>query len=66
MVILVPQMRIRDAAAFMGVSDDTVRRWIDDGSLSATLDDSGRKVIAGKELAEFASANAAAATSSGS
>jgi len=45
----------------LGVSDDTVRRWIDDGSLSATLDDSGRKVIAGEELAEFASANAAAA-----
>ena len=47
-------MRIRDAAAFLGVSDDTVRRWIDSGSLSASSDDSGRKVIDGYELALFA------------
>ena len=26
-------MRIREAAGYMGVSDDTVRRWIDGGSL---------------------------------
>ena len=30
-----PQMRIRDAAAYLGVSDDTVRRWIDNGVLPA-------------------------------
>jgi molybdopterin-binding protein len=47
-------MRIRDAAAFLGVSDDTVRRWIDAGSLSVTSDGSGRKVIDGYELARFA------------
>lgn len=49
-----PQMRVKDAATFLGVSDDTVRRWIDAGSLSATTDDSGRKVIDGHELAVFA------------
>jgi len=38
----------------MGVSDDTVRRWIDAGSLTATSDDSGRKVVDGYELAQFA------------
>ena len=54
-------IRVREAAELLGVSDDTVRRWIDDGSLTATLDEAGRKVIAGEVLAKFASANAAAA-----
>jgi molybdopterin-binding protein len=52
----VPQMRIRDAAGYLGVSDDTVRRLIDHGSLSATQDAVGRKVIDGYELAQFARA----------
>jgi molybdopterin-binding protein len=51
-----PQMRIRDAAGYLGVSDDTVRRLIDHGSLSATQDAVGRKVIDGYELAQFARA----------
>jgi len=54
-------IRVREAAELLGVSDDTVRRWIDDGSLAAGNDQSGRKVIAGDVLAEFAHANAAAA-----
>ncbi len=51
-------MRIRDAAAFLGVSDDTVRRWIDAGSLTASSDDSGRKVLDGYALAQFARSQA--------
>ncbi|MBP1161504.1 molybdopterin-binding protein [Rhodococcus sp. PvR044] len=47
-------IRIKDAAALLGVSDDTVRRWIDGGSLAATKDESGRKVVDGKALADFA------------
>lgn len=47
-------IRIKDAAVLLGVSDDTVRRWIDSGSLAASKDDAGRKVIAGDALAEFA------------
>ena len=47
-------IRIRDAADLLGVSDDTVRRWIDGGSLSAHKDEAGRKVIAGEVLAAFA------------
>lgn len=57
----VPDIRVREAAELLGVSDDTVRRWIDDGSLPAHLDDSGRKVIDGAALAAFARANTAAA-----
>jgi molybdopterin-binding protein len=37
----------------LGVSDDTVHRWIDHGDLSACRDQSGRMVIEGKDLAEF-------------
>ncbi|MCV7097902.1 TOBE domain-containing protein [Mycobacterium kubicae] len=53
------QLRIREAAQLLGVSDDTVRRWIDQGSLPVSTDESGRKVIAGSALAEFARSNAA-------
>ncbi len=56
-----PNIRIREAAGLLGVSDDTVRRWIDSGQLSAATDDSGRKVIDGAELAAFARSNAAPA-----
>lgn len=54
----VPQMRIRDAAGFLGVSDDTVRRWVDQGSLTATADEAGRKVVDGFELAQLARSQA--------
>src|SRR5512144_2863891 len=47
-------MRIRDAAAFLGVSDDTVRRYVENGSLTAVADAAGRMVIDGYELAMFA------------
>ncbi|WP_458317606.1 TOBE domain-containing protein [Mycolicibacterium brisbanense] len=56
-----PTIRIREAAELLGVSDDTVRRWIDDGALTAELDASGRKVLDGAALAAFARANASAA-----
>jgi len=47
-------IRIKDAAVLLGVSDDTVRRWIDGGALPSHQDEAGRKVIAGEVLAEFA------------
>ncbi len=34
-------VRIADAAQFLGVSDDTVRRWISAGALTSTTDPSG-------------------------
>ncbi|MFC4947427.1 TOBE domain-containing protein [Pseudonocardia sp. GCM10023141] len=53
-----PQFRIADAARLLGVSDDTVRRWVDAGTLPARPDASNRKVIDGAALAEFARDNA--------
>lgn len=49
-----PHLRIKDAAAHLGVSDDTVRRWIDRGLLEAHVDESGRKVVDGYEVAMVA------------
>ncbi len=48
------QIRISDAAKFLGVSDDTVRRWVNGGALSSGEDTAGRMVIDGRQLAEFA------------
>jgi molybdopterin-binding protein len=56
-----PQIRIVQAAKLLGVSDDTVRRWVDGGQLGAIADAAGRKVLDGAELAAFARAQAAAA-----
>lgn len=48
------QIRIADAARFLGVSDDTVRRWIANDSLAAVTDSAGRMAVEGKVLAAFA------------
>jgi molybdopterin-binding protein len=48
------KLRIRDAAVFLGVSDDTVRRWVDAELIPHEVDQSRRKVIDGRVLAEFA------------
>lgn len=47
-------LRISEAAALLGVSDDTLRRRIDAGELAATEDDAGRKVVDGADLARHA------------
>ncbi|RIJ76913.1 helix-turn-helix domain-containing protein [Nakamurella silvestris] len=57
-----PQYRIREAAEFLGVSDDTVRRWLESGTLASDRDDAGRKVVDGAVLARFAQQHAAAPT----
>jgi molybdopterin-binding protein len=61
-----PHIRISDAAGFLGVSDDTVRRWISNGALQAVDDPSGRMAIDGRELAEFATSQARSLPDSGS
>ena len=45
--------RIAEAAELLGVSDDTLRRWVDGGRVASGKDD-GRTVIAGPDLAALA------------
>jgi molybdopterin-binding protein len=45
--------RIAEAADLLGVSDDTLRRWIDQGRL-ATVQNAGRAAVDGVELAGLA------------
>jgi molybdopterin-binding protein len=49
----VTQLRISEAAAILRVSDDTVRRWVDQGRLAAESRGEGPMIIAGEELAAF-------------
>lgn len=48
------QMKVSVAASLLGVSDDTIRRWIDRGRLAASADDSGRLLVDGTSLAQLA------------
>jgi molybdopterin-binding protein len=45
---------VGEAAGLLGVSADTVRRWIDNGSLDASRTVKGRRRIEGVALARFA------------
>lgn len=49
-----PSYRIRQAAELLGVSGDTLRRWIDAGRVETVADDSGRAAIEGAALATLA------------
>ncbi|BCJ55206.1 MerR family transcriptional regulator [Actinoplanes sp. NBRC 14428] len=46
--------RIGEAAELLGVSVDTLRRWIDGGRLPAARDGNGHRSLAGTDLAAFA------------
>ena len=49
-----PTYGISQAADLLGVSSDTVRRWVDAGQLPATRTQSGRRHVDGQALARFA------------
>ncbi len=53
------QFSVSEAAALLGVSDDTVRRWADSGRLTLTRGTNGRQRIDGLELATLATELAA-------
>lgn len=45
---------VSEAAGLLGVSPDTVRRWLDNGDLGGTRTENGRRRIDGAALAQFA------------
>lgn len=45
--------RVSEAADLLGVSDDTVRRWIDSGRIAAEQAEGGPRMIDGPSLAAF-------------
>ncbi|CAO5193558.1 Molybdopterin-binding protein [Frankia sp. AiPs1] len=49
-----PSFSIKEAAALLGVSYDTVRRWADGGRIALITDQPGRYAIDGAVLAAFA------------
>jgi molybdopterin-binding protein len=48
-----PHMRISEAARLLRVSDDTVRRLVESGTLTVSTDSSGRKLIDAAQLAGY-------------
>jgi molybdopterin-binding protein len=48
-----PHLRISEAAALTGVSDDTIRRWIDAEGIATIADAAGRRLVDGVDIAAF-------------
>lgn len=49
-----PAFRVPEASSLLGVSDDTVRRWIETGRLPSRVDAAGRRIVDGAHLAGLA------------
>lgn len=48
------RLRLGEAAELLGVSVDTVRRWIDQGRLPRTLTSGGQRTVARADVVRFA------------
>jgi molybdopterin-binding protein len=57
----VPEYTIGQAAEFLGVSPDTVRRWADRGELKVSRTAGGRRHVDGAALARYAQSKTAPA-----
>jgi molybdopterin-binding protein len=55
----VPAFTVGQAAELLGVSADTVRRWMDNGQIPAARTSGGRRRVDGAALARFAAERAA-------
>lgn len=62
-----PQIRIGEAAELLGVSDDTLRRWADQGRIAVVREGNSRAAVDGADLAALALelADAPASTAAG-
>ncbi|WP_084073520.1 molybdopterin-binding protein [Demequina sp. NBRC 110052] len=49
-----PHLRISEAASLLGVSDDTVRRWVASEGIATARDAAGRTLVDGVDVARFA------------
>jgi molybdopterin-binding protein len=47
------QLRVSEAAALAGVSDDTIRRWAENGRLDLVKGESGPQLVDGVQLAQL-------------
>jgi molybdopterin-binding protein len=47
------QLKVSEAAALAGVSDDTVRRWAESGRLDLVRSDNGPSLVDGAQLAHL-------------
>lgn len=56
-----PHLRIAEAARLAGVSDDTIRRWIDADAVPTITDAAGRLLVDGVDVAAFAARETPAA-----
>src|SRR3954451_14571485 len=61
-VTVVPTFTVGQAAELLGVSPDTVRRWMDSGQIPAARTKGGRRRVEGAALARFSAERATTAT----
>jgi|SRR5438552_18837238 len=54
-----PSFTVGEAAELLGVSTDTVRRWVDSGQLPSTRTTGGRRRVDGAALAKYSVQRAA-------